>query len=147
MTAAREVRPPIQLPFSKRLRFGLTGIAACAHHRGYAGRVDPLRSTPRIWARLTGSPNTWWHRIAWQRHTGDHVELVALCGLAIRKAAAEQSDARDAPGSVCHECAIVMDLRSTALGVRVAGRNPQPRRGSRANFSTKEGWGAAPRGR
>jgi len=87
--------------------------------RSYAGRLDPLRSTPRIWARLGDGPNPWWHRIAWQRHAGAHAELVALCGLALRIEAAEQSDAHDAPGSVCHECAIVLEHGSTASGVNV----------------------------
>ena len=55
----------------------------------------------------------WWHRMAWQRHTGEQAELVALCGLAVRMVASEQSDARDVPGSVCQECAIVMDQGSS----------------------------------
>ena len=68
--------------------------------------ASAIRPVPRIWARLTDSPNEWWHRIAWQRHEGDDAELVALCGQALPIVASEQSASRGSPGRRCDECAI-----------------------------------------
>ena len=87
--------------------------------RLYAGRLDPLRPVPRIWARPIISPNDRWHRIAWQRHEGDHAELVGLCGQAFRMVATEQGASHVAPGRRCAECAIALEQAMTSRVRRI----------------------------
>ena len=89
--------------------------AGIGRRRSYAGRLDPLRPVPRIWARLAYSPHEWWHRIAWQRHEAEHAELVALCGRALLVAASEQSASRGVPGRRCVECAIRHGAKDVAV--------------------------------
>ena len=77
------------------------------------GASPDLEPVTHVWA---GSPDGVgpWHRVAWQRHSGSAIELVALCGQVLAIEQVEQDEPHEfTDGLGCGQCASAMYEQAT----------------------------------